>query len=179
MILPFPFFFLLLFPQGTPAYLWAPRVSTQLLLQLAAGVATLKSRSCLRNKLILIHAEKTRITGWSRRILAKLLIRMAWQVSYSCVSLIKSRDCEGRWSEERAGRPLKDEMEIECRENRETNMINSKIEQLPPQCALLLEIYCRISLIYRRSLFLHLSFHIYAPVSFVRRYLLIWDSLLR
>lgn len=52
---------------------------------LAAGVVTLKSRSCLRNKLILIHAEKTRITGWSRRILAKLLIRIARRVSYIVV----------------------------------------------------------------------------------------------
>jgi len=67
---------------------------------LAASVVTLKSRSCLRNKLILIHAEKTRITGWSRT-LAKLLIRMAWQVLYSCLSLIKSRDCEAGEASER------------------------------------------------------------------------------
>lgn len=52
---------------------------------LAASVVTLKSRSCLRNKLILIHAEKTRITGWSRRTLAKLLIRIARLVSYIVV----------------------------------------------------------------------------------------------
>lgn len=81
-------------------------------------MVTLKSRSCLRYKLILIHAEKTRITGWFRRTLAKLLIRMAWQVSYSCVSLIKSSDYEaGKARNERVS--VKDEIEIECRENQE------------------------------------------------------------
>lgn len=91
---------------------------------LAAGTVTLKSfSSCLKNKLILIHAEKTRITGWSRRTLAKLLIRMARQVSYSCLSLIKSRDCEaGEGRNRRAF--VKDEVEIECQENQETDTIN-------------------------------------------------------
>lgn len=55
---------------------------------------------------------------------------MAWQVSYSCLFLIKSRNREaGEARNEQAS--VKDEMEIERRENQETDMINSKIEQLP------------------------------------------------
>lgn len=137
----FFFFFLLLSPAYPRAHAWAHAVIPA---TLAVGVVVLKSRSCLRNKLILIHAEKTHITGWSRRTLAKLLIRMAWQVPCSCLFLIKSRDREA--GEARNGQAsVKDEMEIEHRENQETDMINSKIEQLHRQkysrCILLLEIY--------------------------------------
>lgn len=83
---------------------------------LAAGVVTLKSRSCLRDKLILIHAERTRITGCFRRTLVKLTPDP--DGTASCISLIKNHDYEA--GEARNKRmSVKDEMEIEMsRESR-------------------------------------------------------------
>jgi len=49
---------------------------------------------------------------------------------------------------------MKNEDEIECRENQETDMINSKIEQLPQKYSwriLLLEIYCYMSDVFNVS----------------------------